>query len=120
MRWSLLSLCFAGCALATSADHQGNDHTDGGFTHADSSIKPLDAFVNHVDAPARPADQDPRREHQRHVAAPRAGSRAPAADEGTTANNYYRVFDPSTFGISTAFHVTQISFQVEDCESAAE
>lgn len=36
---------------------------------------------------------------------------------GTAANNYYRVFDPAAFGITTDFKVTQVAFQVEACHS---
>lgn len=40
--------------------------------------------------------------------------------DGTTrANNYYRVFDLAAEGITTAFNVTKVSFQIEDCEPGA-
>ena len=34
---------------------------------------------------------------------------------GTRANNYYRVFDLPAMGITGAFNVSQVSFQVEHC-----
>ncbi|HET9993552.1 MAG TPA: hypothetical protein VFQ65_33675, partial [Kofleriaceae bacterium] len=34
----------------------------------------------------------------------------------TTANSYYRVFDPAT---ATDFHVTTVGFQVENCQGSA-
>jgi hypothetical protein len=39
----------------------------------------------------------------------------PAPSSGTAANNYYRVFDLASYGITTEFHVTQVAFQVEHC-----
>jgi len=41
----------------------------------------------------------------------------PATTVGTAANTYYRVFDLPSLGITGAFNVTSVSFQVEDCES---
>ena len=41
----------------------------------------------------------------------------PATTVGTAANTYYRVFDLPSLGITNAFNVTSVSFQVEDCES---
>jgi hypothetical protein len=35
---------------------------------------------------------------------------------GTNANNYYRVFDLSAMGITSAFTVTEVAFQVEHCD----
>jgi len=35
---------------------------------------------------------------------------------GTNANNYYRVFDLAALGITSDFHVTRVSFQVEHCD----
>lgn len=39
----------------------------------------------------------------------------PAETTGTAANNYYRVFDLTAYGITTDLEVTQVSFQVEHC-----
>src|SRR5512144_2462540 len=33
---------------------------------------------------------------------------------GTNANNYYRVFDLAAAGITSDFHVTKVTFKVED------
>jgi hypothetical protein len=41
------------------------------------------------------------------------------SQSGTAANNYYRVFDLATFGISTDFHVYQVQFQIEHCHEFA-
>jgi hypothetical protein len=41
----------------------------------------------------------------------------PAPSAGTAANNYYRVFDLASFGITRTFTVTKVSFQVEHCHS---
>jgi hypothetical protein len=41
----------------------------------------------------------------------------PGTAAGTTsANSYYRVFDLAAMGITGAFNVTKVSFQIEDCE----
>ena len=47
-----------------------------------------------------------------------------STNQGTTplnteANNYFRVFDPAAFGITTTFHITQVSFQVNAADTAA-
>jgi len=39
-----------------------------------------------------------------------------APSSGTAPNNYYRVFDLAAFDITTDFHVTSVSFQVEHCD----
>jgi hypothetical protein len=36
---------------------------------------------------------------------------------GTSANNYYRVFDLASFGITSSFIVSKVTFQVEDSQS---
>nr|HEX4315024.1 hypothetical protein [Kofleriaceae bacterium] len=41
----------------------------------------------------------------------------PATHAGTAANQYYRIFDLATLGITSDFTVNTVSFQVEDCES---
>jgi hypothetical protein len=38
---------------------------------------------------------------------------------GTNANNYYRVFDLAALGITGAFDVTEVAFQVEDSEGVS-
>lgn len=38
---------------------------------------------------------------------------------GSAANNYYRVFDLAAAGITSDFHVTKLSFQVEHCHEFA-
>jgi hypothetical protein len=47
------------------------------------------------------------------------GAACNASGSGTAANNYYRVFDLATFGITTDFHVYNVSFQVEHCHEFA-
>ena len=119
--WFLLGTQLVGCATAGPADDPNNTRTDGGFVHVDgnNNIHPIDAFISHIDAP--PGQQTKTLdENTSDTIMAYTGVACPAADEGTAANNYYRVFDPATFGITTDFHVTQISFQVEDCESAAD
>ena len=43
---------------------------------------------------------------------------AGSPDIGTVANTYYRVFDLPALGVTGDLTVSDISFQVEDCESA--
>src|SRR5881394_3518102 len=40
----------------------------------------------------------------------------PSASGGTSANNYFRVFDLASFGITSSFLVSKVTFQVEDSE----
>jgi hypothetical protein len=112
-----LSLCLVlvGCASAGAPEVGG--HGDAGFSHPDSSGHPIDAFVNLIDAPPGQQTKTLSQTTSNTIRAVTSIA-CPAANIGTSANTYYRVFDLPTFGINTDFHVTQISFQVEDCETA--
>jgi hypothetical protein len=116
MRLFLCLLLF-GCASA-GAPEVGGHGGDAGFTHpTDSSGHPVDTFVNTIDAP--PGQQTKTlSETTSNTLRPVTSIACPAATVGTSANIYYRVFDLATFGITSDFHVTQVSFQVEDCETA--
>jgi hypothetical protein len=109
-------IALAGCAEAGKQQFVG--HGDGGIiVVTDSSIRIPDAFVSHIDAP--PGEQTKTLDENSSDTIKLATSIACSNQTtgNTDASSYYRVFDPATFGITTDFHVTQIGFQVEDCES---
>src|SRR5450432_3943409 len=113
-----LCVLLVGCASAGAPEVGG--HGDAGF-HTDASGHPIDAFVNLIDAP--PGQQTKTLSETTSDTIRAASSIAcPAtffsSTVGTAANNFYRVFDPAAFGITTDFHITQVSFQVEDCETS--
>ena len=115
-----LSVCLLLVVCASAGAPEVGGHGDAGFTHADSSTMhpPIDAYVNLIDAP--PGQQTKTLKQTTSDTLRAITSIAcPATDVGTSANNYYRVFDLATFGVTTDFHVTQISFQVEDCDTLA-
>ena len=110
-------IALVGCAEAGKQEISG--HGDGSIHVTDSSIVVPDAFVSHIDAP--PGQQTKTLDENSSDTIKLATSIA--CSDGNTGytrpNNYYRVFDPATFGITTDFHVTQIGFQVENCSSTA-
>lgn len=113
--------CVVACATADKIDLKGgNKNPDAGqIVHADSSLPQLDAFIL-ADAPPGVMTKTLSQTTNDTLAGGNSVA-CPAAngDPGTSENHFYRVFDLSTFGISTAFTVTGVSFQVEDCESVA-
>jgi hypothetical protein len=46
---------------------------------------------------------------------PATAGACPIQPSGTAANNYYRVFDLASFGITRPFNVYRVEFQVEHC-----
>ncbi|MEO8840615.1 MAG: hypothetical protein ABI591_21900 [Kofleriaceae bacterium] len=112
----VIGLALGACAEAGKSAIQG--HTDGGDnTHPDASGQHIDAFVDHIDAPPGMMTKTLTETNSNTLEA--ASSIACGNANQTQQNSYYRVFDPATFGITTDFHITQVTFQVEDCESAA-
>jgi len=106
MKWFVLVL--VGCARAGSAD------IDSGVVHQDTQVK-LDGSML-VDAPGTQT----RTLAQTNVQTIKAATSlacGSSSGPGTAANNYYRVFDLAAYGITTDFHVTKVSFQVEACHS---
>jgi hypothetical protein len=111
----LLFVTLAACAQAGAPEQGG--HTDGGLKHPDGNGQQLDAYVSHVDAPPGQQTKTLSETTSQTIKANTSVACPSSSGVGTAANNFYRVFDLATFGITTDFHVTQISFQVEDCES---
>ncbi len=112
-----LLVCVAGCASAGPPDQLGGRTDGGNIVRPDSSGPQIDAFVSHIDAP--PGQATKTLDENTNDTFKTGESVACPSTDGfgdTAANNYYRVFTLSTFGITTDFHVTQVSFQVEDSE----
>jgi hypothetical protein len=120
MRPLPIVMLMVGCASA-GKDITVGGHADGGFNHGDGQGQQFfDAPGPSIDAP--PGQQSMtlvETTNQTVTSGNAVACQPPSPDIGTTANSYYRVFDLSTFGITTAFHVSKVSFQVEDCESGS-
>ena len=87
--------------------------------HIDAPMHPIDAFVPPIDAPpgmmTKTLDENT---NDMLVGDTSVACGVNPPDIGTQASKYYRVFSLATFGITTDFHVSNVAFQVEDCESA--
>jgi hypothetical protein len=118
MRLLLLTtlVAFGACAEAGKVGFEGL--SDGSITLVDSDMNqppPPDAFVSHIDAP--PGMMTKTLDENLSDAIDLAHALACSSNlnnvpQYTLVNNYIRVFDPAQFGITTDFHVTQVSFQV--------
>jgi hypothetical protein len=125
MRWLLLA-GLVGCAQAGAPGGAPSDAPEGnhmGFPDApadrpDAPMRPIDAFVPPIDAPPGMTtitlDQNM---SDTLVGDTSAACQYAEPNIGTRASKYYRVFVLSDFNITTAFHVSSVAFQVEDCES---
>ncbi len=112
-----LACLLAGCAEAGKESNLGA-HPDGGFNRPDSGGKTyLDAPPVQPDAPPGMQTKTLSQTTSSTIAGGTSIACPSPAGLGTAPNNYYRVFDLSSFGISTDFHVSKVSFQIEDCES---
>src|SRR6185312_17304134 len=122
--WFLVAL--VGCAQAGAPGAAPGDADEGGHmsfpdadpNRPDAPVRPIDAFVPPIDAPPGMTTKT----LDENTSDTLAGDTSVACGYtgthiGTKASQYYRVFALSDFGISTDFHVSQVSFQVEDCES---
>lgn len=115
-------LVLAGCASAVEKQSLG-EHADGGF-QLDTSFTVSDSPLVSVDAP-KPID------------APGSGSGSATLSQTTSSvdggnsiacqngdqtetlqNSYYRVFTLSTYGITSAFQVSNVTLTVESASSA--
>ncbi|MFT3694484.1 MAG: hypothetical protein QM831_15155 [Kofleriaceae bacterium] len=118
MRLLLPLLCFGACAQAGKAEIGG--HTDAGSisTH-DSSTQPLpDAFVNPIDAP--PGVMTKTLDENTSDTVVNGNTQGCSTSNGfTAATQYWRVYNPANFQITTDFHITQVGFTVEDAETIA-
>jgi hypothetical protein len=111
-------LAFGACAEAGKLTFGG--HPDGNtITVVDSDMHqppPVDAFVSHIDAPPGMMTKTLDQNSSDVIKLNTAIACARNTDGTTTANTYYRVFDPAT---TTDFHVTTVGFQVESTQGAA-
>ena len=112
MRGLVCTLILAGCATATPGESGGG---------ADASIKldgngggKMDAPMQMIDAPSGPQMATLTQTTSQALKA--GNSIACGNSTGTRSNNYYRVFDLAAAGITSDFHVSQVSFQVESCD----
>jgi hypothetical protein len=116
-------LAATGCASAGKGDEIGG-RPDGGGIHlldSDMNMPPVDGS-RPIDAAPQP-DAPPGEQTITLDQTPgdtfltNNSIACPATTVGTSANTYYRVFDLAAAGITGTFHVTDVKFQVEDCES---
>ncbi|MEO6776369.1 MAG: hypothetical protein ABI467_25730 [Kofleriaceae bacterium] len=118
MRSILFALVALGaCAEAGKTGFQGRP--DGSITLVDSDMHqppPPDAFVSHIDAPPNMMTKTLDQNSSDTITLNTAIACTHQSDGTTTANSYYRVFDPAT---QTDFHVTSVGFQVENSQGAA-
>jgi hypothetical protein len=119
MRSMLFATLFVvgACAQAGKVNFQGRP--DGGITIVDSDMHqppPPDAFVNHIDAPPGMMTKKLDQNSNDTIAIGKSIACSRNTDGTTTANSYYRVFDPAT---PTDFHITAVEFQVEATVGAA-
>jgi hypothetical protein len=111
-----LACLLAGCAEAAKTMDLGRP--DGGFNRPDSGGKVyLDAPPVQPDAPPGMQTKTLSQTTSPTIAGGKSIACPSTAPMGTAANNYYRVFDLASFGVTTDFHVSKVSFQIEDCES---
>jgi len=115
-------LAFGACAQAGKGGFQGVGDSGITLVDADTSHPPPDAFVSHIDTPpnmmTKTLDENSNDtiDLQHSLA---CSSNLNNVPQYTLANSYYRVFDPSQFGITTDFHVTQVTFQVLEATPGA-
>lgn len=107
----------AGCASAGTQDQSGVDSNpgggDGGNPIIDSGMTGDSSMVM-IDAPPGPQTRTLTQTTSQTL---KAGNTIACGGAGTTrANNYYRVFDLPAMGITGAFNVTKVSFQIEHCQ----
>jgi len=112
MRLGALAIVLVGCASAGTPDQMGTP--DGNQQQSDgNSMTMKDSSMVMIDAPAGPMT---RTLSQTTTNTLKAGNTIACSGSGTTrANNFYRVFDLPALGITTAFAVTKVSFQIEHC-----
>lgn len=91
---------------------------DSSMSSPDAPMRVLDAFVPPIDAPPGMTTKTLDQNTSDTLAADTSAACGYTGENiGTRASKYYRVFVLSDFGVTTAFHVSSVAFQVEDCES---
>jgi hypothetical protein len=117
MRW--LAIVLAGCASAGSGNagvdsNSGGGGDSGGGGNSDSGMTMTDGSVTMPDGSVGPQTRTLTQTTSQTL---KAGNTIACGGSGTTrANNYYRVFDLPAMGITTAFSVSKVSFQIEHCQ----
>lgn len=113
----LLIASLGACAQAGKADVVGKNPDGGGIFVMDSTTRPPpDAFVNPIDAP--PGVMTKTLDENTSDTIKLANTVACVnSSQETAAAQYWRVFNPANFQITTDFKVTQVSFQVESSQS---
>jgi len=112
MRLLLIAILLASCAEAGKAGIEGRP--DSAIKLTDSTLPP-DAFISRIDAPP---GQMTKTLDQNSSDTIKLATALACSDQNTgftLANSYFRVFDPSAFGVTGDFHVTTVGFQVENC-----
>ena len=116
MRW--LPLALVGCASAGSGDQpvdaSGGSGGDSGGKQDSGTVVTVDSSMPMIDAPIGPQTRTLTQTTSQMIKG--LGSIACASASGSTAHNYYRVFDLPSYGINTAFTVSKVSFQIEHCD----
>lgn len=121
----------AGCASATSPDNTtvtiGGQVDAGGLHHIDAppgenpeaGIPIPDAFVPMIDAAPGMMTKVVSGTNSDTVVEGNSPACTNNTSGGTRAATYYRVFDLAALGIASDFHISSVSFGVEDCYSTA-
>ena len=116
MRW--LPLALVGCASAGSGDQpvdaSGGGTGDSAGKQDSGTVVTIDSSMPMIDAPSGPQTRTLTQTTSQTIKA--ATSIACGGSSGTTANNYYRVFDLPALGINAPFTVSKVSFQIEHCD----
>jgi hypothetical protein len=108
----LAVVVFAGCASAGTPEQAG----------VDASTPPGDSGSATLDGAITMGDAGPQTVTLSQTTSQTIKGANTIACQGTiggttAANNYYRVFDLPALGVTTAFTVTKVSFQVEHCQA---
>lgn len=116
MRLLFLFLALGACAEAGKTGLGGRPDAENGSGSGSNEPPPPDAFVSHIDAPPGMMTKTLDQNSNDTIVVASSIACTNNTTGFTTANSYYRVFDPGT---TTTFHVTTVGFQVEDCEGVA-
>lgn len=113
VRW-LYVACFAGCASAGTPDQPGQPDA-GGTNNPDANEVTLDGSMDMPDAHV-PQTRTLSQTTSDTVTPGNTIACGNAAGGWTSLNNYYRVFDLASFGITTPFTVSKVTFKFEQCD----
>jgi hypothetical protein len=85
-------------------------------TQIDGSTTQTDGAVTTPDGPVGPMTRTLSQTNSQALKALNSIACGNSTSGTTRANNYYRVFDLAAAGITTAFTVSKVSFQIEHCD----